>query len=679
MPEVEYIPVESAAAFEGTSRDALLRRYERRGVLLVPNPADKRKRLVSSEVLSPTARQAWQSWRVSEALAPLTAPRSELQEAFPFAPRKPQRHEYTPAPAIPEKHRGWFAKVLKFAGDTRNGNWKSFQGFTLGEMRIESSRDLALAFSRQCGISRRKARTVLRELRAIHRDRAIPSEREVVELWERIKPRKRPGLSGRDFFSLPENDWQGAWLAGRYLDQSRPTIKHAHDLLIKETDRRQRAWGDEHTYQHPTLHQTRRYLEKLEWPAEVLGREGPKAFNDKCAPYISRCYDGLHSNDVWVTDQRQVNVRLRWYGEQLGRIWLVNFLDVGSFKWLGLAFALRLSSDAVMTAAAMALRNAGVPRAVHVDLGKEFNSKEFFGHTQGLSRAKLHKESVGLWSRLGVQLVKAMGRNPQSKTIERWHGCVDDFDRNFPGYTGRNIGERPERLKDEEAQHAAWLRGEAPATPLVTVPQYLSMFAAWCEQKWNATHRGSGKILQGATPNEAFNAKRPAEGFRILTPAEVALHTAEHRFLKVARGGQINMRFYGQTLEYRAPELFSIQRKKVEVIRARHSLSEVTVIYPVLGGTDSCIARAKRQFHWQSKDPVERERLREEIRVRRTLVRVMKRGTEARAMLQAAPSPMLPEISGDEYMAEKLGIAPGLHHRYVNDSADRINRLEDEL
>jgi hypothetical protein len=278
-----------------------------------------------------------------------------------------------------------------------------------------------------------------------------------------------------------------------------------------------------------------------------------------------------------------------------------------------------------------------------------------------------------------VELVKAIGRNPQSKTIERWHGCVDDFDRNFPGYTGRSIEERPEKLKDEEAQHEAWLRGEAPATPLATVPQYLSAFAAWCEQTWNATHRGSGKILRGATPNEAFNLKRPQEGFRILTSAEVDLHTAEHRFLKVARGGQINMRFYGQTLEYRAPELFPVQGKKVEVIRARHSLSEITVIYPVPGGTDSCVAHAKRQFHWQSKDPVERERLREEIRVRRTLVRVMKRGTDARAMLQAAPAPMLSEISGNECMAARLGVGPGLDRiKFANESADRVRRLMGE-
>ena len=77
-------------------------------------------------------------------------------------------------------------------------------------------------------------------------------------------------------------------------------------------------------------------------------REG---VSDQCGMYISRNPDTLRANDLWVTDQKEVDVRLRDGGEHLGRIWMVNFLDVASDKVLGFAFGPVLSSDMVMMAA----------------------------------------------------------------------------------------------------------------------------------------------------------------------------------------------------------------------------------------------------------------------------------------------------------------------------------------
>ena len=75
--------------------------------------------------------------------------------------------------------------------------------------------------------------------------------------------------------------------------------------------------------------------------------------------------------------------------------------------------------------------------------------------------------------------------------------------------------------------------------------------------------RGRGKMRRGMTPNEAYNAKRPTDGFRTITIEELDHHSAEHRFVKIARGGQVNLTFFGELVEYIAPELFLHQRRRM--------------------------------------------------------------------------------------------------------------------
>jgi hypothetical protein len=269
----------------------------------------------------------------------------------------------------------------------------------------------------------------------------------------------------------------------------------------------------------------------------TLARDGEKAFNDRCGKYISRSPDGLHSNDLWVTDQKQIDVRLRDGGERLGRIWEVNFMDVASDKVLGYAFGPVLNSDMVMRAAAMAIERYGVPRAVHMDLGKEFICKAFNGSMRRFSGKTLYREAEGLWNALGVQIVKAIGRNPQSKTIERYNASQTAFDKECPGYCGSSPDARPEKLAEEERQHEGWKKTGKGFSPLRTIGQYIRGKVNWIEKEWNAKARGRGKMRRGMTPNEAFNVKRPPQGFRAITPDELDRYTADHRFAKVARGG----------------------------------------------------------------------------------------------------------------------------------------------
>ncbi len=133
---------------------------------------------------------------------------------------------------------------------------------------------------------------------------------------------------------------------------------------------------------------------------------------------------------------------------------------------------------------------------------------------------------------------------------------------------------------------------------------------------------------------------------------EIDYYTSDRRFVKVARGGQVNLTLYGQTLEYVAPELFSEQGKPVEVLRSRLNASQVTVIYTVPGGTASCVAQIKGELPWSSES---RPEVAVRLRCINSLKRTLKRGlaTAGAATALLAEAPYLPSEALLGEMAEK--------------------------
>ena len=190
---------------------------------------------------------------------------------------------------------------------------------------------------------------------------------------EALVPKPRPGRSGHTFFDREENAWILGKLHDFYLNQAQHLIiPAARDLLLAEIAAKQKVWGIGHITTGPHLGQCRTALNRISKPVRVLARQGEKVFNDQCGMYNSRNPDTLRANDLWVTDQRQVDVRLRDGGEHLGRIWMVSFLDVATDKVCGYGFGPVLSSDVVMMAATMAVsavRSSG--RSPHGFGGKE--------------------------------------------------------------------------------------------------------------------------------------------------------------------------------------------------------------------------------------------------------------------------------------------------------------------
>jgi hypothetical protein len=639
-----HIPTQHAAELAGKVHKSFLRGLERSGVALIDDPEDRRRKLVSVAALPLEVRKAFYAdavatacQKANTALVPQNVGTPQARFQFACPSRTEQKLLAGAPPALPQRYQGFIRKWSGVLGDLENGTWKRYLGHSLGDFLIESRHDFIAARARQEDIGVSTIYQYLRLLKEINGDSSVPECSKMAEFWNRVVPKPRPGRSGHSFFCDPENAWMRERFLNLYLTQAKRSLKQAHGFLLPEIDAKQRAWGIGHIYEKPTLHHCRTLLKGIDLPTLILAREGQKEFNDRCGKYISRNPDGLRANDLWVTDQKQVDVELRDAGERLGFMWMVSFLDVASDKILGYSFGPILNSDMVMEAAAMALQRYGVPRAVHMDLGKEFTCKAFNGSIQKISGETLYREATGLWNALSVQIVKAIGRNPQSKTIERWHANLPAFDRLFPGYRGSGIDTRPEQLVTEEAQHAEWLKTGKGHSPLATVSQYKRRYERWVENVWNGEARGRGKMRRGMTPNEAYNAKRPAEGLRRISPDEVERCTADHRFVKVARGGQVNLTFYGQTIEYEAPELFLLQGVEVEVVISRTTFRQVTVIYPITGGTASCVATLKPQMEWL---PENRDELRAALRCKAAVHRAVRDGLKAMCLEAKATNPV---------------------------------------
>ena len=697
---VRHLAVTEAAQHEGVPPNTLLRRYERQRVILPVDPEDTRRKLVPVSLLSPAAYQAWVRADTCTVLRNVNGQSTESlsgeetakQPQLPFAaPSQTERAMLKAVPAaIPERYQPYVDRWAMIVGDCTNGTGRKYQGQSLEGIPIHCRQDYIRAQAKIHGVGVSTILQKLKLLKEVNHDPAIPASQKMAEFWNRILPKNRPGRSGHSFFSDDENAWMREKLLSLYLTEAKHSLKHAYKLLLAEIDAKQRAWGAGHIYQRPTLHQCRTVLKGIDSPSLVFAREGEEAYRNRCEVSLSRNPDSLWTDDLWVTDQREGNVILQDAGHQLGRIWKVNDLDVASFRWLGYAFGPVLDSDMVMTAHTRAIAKDGhLPGAIHHDQGKEFRCTAFNGSFRRISGEALYRESIGFWQRVEVTPVGAIGGNPQSKTIERWHAEVDKFDKRFLTWCGGNTDERPELLSAIIAQHRAfWFHGEGKDPGIPTIEEYITAFVDWCEKEWNAEHHGKGKYLRGMTPDQAYYAKRRPEGFRLISLEELEAKSAEHRVLTVRRGGQVNLTFWGVQVEYIARELFQFAGAQppveVEIIISRRDFSAVTVLYPVPGGQESCVATIKSQLDWLPKGEEAREKLRAAIRAKNHAKRAVREGIKAHQQLADAENNPVALLEIQQGLApnEKLAgqktfgtsSSPPLGHPEISSTEFRMQR-----
>lgn len=184
---------------------------------------------------------------------------------------------------------------------------------------------------------------------------------------------------------------------------------------------------------------------------KVLGREGHKAYNDRCAPHIRRIYEDIASNEWWIADNHTFDVMVRDKSGKLHRPYLTAFLDARSGIFTGYHITYNPSSEATLIALRKGILNYGIPDNIYVDNGREFLTFDIGGLGHRRKKPKNGEERFeppGVFKRLGINMTNAIVRNAKAKIIERrFRDVKDSLSRLFDTYTGGSVVEKPERLK----------------------------------------------------------------------------------------------------------------------------------------------------------------------------------------------------------------------------------------
>lgn len=270
--------------------------------------------------------------------------------------------------------------------------------------------------------------------------------------WRAIKDDDPSGLIDKrgkwkkGMSSIDETIWQ-AFLYF-YLDQSQHPIKKCLEYT--------KMWAQE---KRPDLYPDipsysafyRRLGNDLPEGVKVLGREGHKAYNDRCAPYIRRIYEDIASNEWWIADNHTFDVMVRDKNGNIHRPYLTAFLDARSGIFTGFYITYNPSSEATLIALRKGILEYGIPDNIYVDNGREFLTFDIggLGHRKKKPKDGEEKfEPPGVFKRLGIEMTNAIVRNAKAKIIERRFCDVkNDLSRLFETYTGGTVVEKPERLK----------------------------------------------------------------------------------------------------------------------------------------------------------------------------------------------------------------------------------------
>lgn len=295
----------------------------------------------------------------------------------------------------------------------------------------------------------------------------VPATEKFVQIQQTINPdlniskgilyRKKAALKADDLAGLIDN--RGSWKKGTssipdvvwecflsfWLDEA----QHPMTACYEYTE----MWIKQEAPQYLPLPAFASFYRKVQndipKPLEIMGREGMKAFRDRCAPYIRRTYEGMASNEWWIADNHTFDVQTQGENGKLHRLYLTAFFDARSGIFTGCYVTDAPSSQATLVALRKGIMKYGIPQNIYVDNGREFLTFDVggLGHRQKKS-TKDKFAPPPVFERLGIKMTNAIVRNAKAKIIERrFRDVKDRLSRLFPTYTGGNVVERPERLK----------------------------------------------------------------------------------------------------------------------------------------------------------------------------------------------------------------------------------------
>ena len=224
--------------------------------------------------------------------------------------------------------------------------------------------------------------------------------------------------------SIPDPMWQ-AFLYF-FLDERQHPLKKCYEYTKLEMQTSfPELVGDMPSY--TTFY--RRAQADIPEPLKVLGREGEKAFRDRCAPYIRRVYDDMRSNEWWIADNHTFDIITEGENGQRHRLHLTAFFDARSGIFTGCYVTLNPCSQATLIALRKGILKYGIPENIYVDNGREFLTFDIGGQGHRKKKPKDGQERFEpppVFERLGIHMTNAIVRNAKAKIIERRFRDVKD-------------------------------------------------------------------------------------------------------------------------------------------------------------------------------------------------------------------------------------------------------------
>lgn len=312
--------------------------------------------------------------------------------------------------------------------------------------------------------------------------------------WKAIREQDYDGLIDkrgrhrRGQNSIPELAWE--LFKYYYLDESQHPIKQCFDYVTWWYEKEM----PELIPELPSYHAFRRAIKNIPFAVVKYWREGDKAYEDDAAPYITRLYEDLEINEVWVADNHTLDVISK--DDQTGkqhRLYITAFQDVRSRKMVGWYITDRPNSDGVLYALRKGILKHGIPRYIYTDNGREFLCFDIGGRGRRKTAKNEDHTPPPIFTRLGIGFWNAKVRNGRSKIVERvFREFKDKCSRLFPGFVGGNVTEKPEKLKQE-----------VKSTKIVLDKKLQENFDLFIDGIFNKTpHSGAG--MYGRTPEEVF-------------------------------------------------------------------------------------------------------------------------------------------------------------------------------
>ena len=372
--------------------------------------------------------------------------------------------------------------------------------------------------------------------------------------------------------------------------------------IVRRTNRKLHQMGQEQV----TDSRVRRFIK--EYTADhgssvVMARQGEKAYEDTCAPWIKRNPDMILPGDLLVADGHVLNFTVQDpLRRKARRMTLIFHEDFRSKAVVGWEIMPTESTQAIAASLRRSMLWMGylltgdedtalVPRSMLLDNGKAFKSKYFAGLPGTLEESGV----AGLFEELrpygfsGVQFARAY--HGQTKPVERTFGMFGELERGAASYTGTSIAMKPARLMRGEFLHRD-IAEQLQANVVPTLEEAHLMVAMWVHEHHQVTSSKS-RYLDGKSRYEVLEdgfarlMEREGESLkgRIISESELRFLMMQETTRTLRRNG---LSLFGR--QYLSPELHDMAKGQRELV-IRYDLDRldrVAVYHP--NGEYLCVA-----------------------------------------------------------------------------------------